>query len=88
MKSENAITNAAGIAFHLAQRGNVGDIYPLLDQVSEAAISLAEVEASRGFKWNHDIYTDWETACARIAERIERGYRCTYNIAVRMAVKG
>lgn len=84
-KTKHAITNAAGIAFAVANRGNIDTAFQVLDEISEAAQSLAAVECAPGFAWNEDGRTDWETVCTALAIRIEKGLPCTVG-AVRRCI--
>ncbi len=70
-QTHDALNNAARIAFELGLRGTLEDIYAHLETVQAAARGLAAIEARQRFQWNEGRVSDWETACARIAERIE-----------------
>ncbi len=83
---KHCTTNAARIGFELAQRGNVADLYAFLDEVNDAAQSLAAVECAKDFAWNEDGRTDWESACTALSIRIEKGLPCTVG-AVRRIIR-
>jgi len=73
-KEFNAAVNAANITAHLKDPGPLA----LAEAVAFAAVALAEYEEYmdwRGFRWDEGPLADFDTACARIAEVIHKGWR-------------